>query len=298
MKSPSYTLLAVHAHPDDESSGTGGLLRLASDAGHQTVLVTCTNGALGEVHGSRKRLDPRNRRDDRQYLARVRYRELDRSARLLRIRHVHRLGYQDSGMAGWETNHEPLAFVNVNPQQVVGRLVRIIRYYRPEIIVTYDETGGYGHPDHVMTHRMTVAALQASADPAQFPTSGPAWQVIKLYYTAWARSEMLRAFKWMHLFGLNTPLRHPDFNPDHFGCPDQLITTKIDVRPVIGIKRRALFAHRSQMGRQLWFRCFLCLTERRIYRYESFRRIYPPASSSITETDIFSGLTSLNCEST
>ena len=298
MNVQSYTLLAVHAHPDDECSGTGGLLRLAADAGHQTVLVTCTDGALGEVRGIRKRLDPRNSIDDRQYLARIRYRELDQAARLLRISHVHRLGYQDSGMAGWQTNHEPLAFVNVDPQQVIGRLVWVIRHHRPEIVVTYDETGGYGHPDHMMTHRMTVAALKAAADPAQFPTTGPAWQVLKLYYTAWARSEMLRAFRWMHVFGLNTPLRDPDFDPDRFGCPDHLITTKIDVRPVIGIKRRALFAHRSQMGRQMWFRCFVRLTERHIYRYESFRRICPPPSHTLFETDIFSGLKALNREST
>lgn len=295
---PSYTLLAVHAHPDDECSGTGGLLRLAADAGHRTVLVTCTNGALGNVRGRQHRLDPRNSLDDRQSLARVRYRELDRAARLLRIRHVHRLGYQDSGMAGWETNHERLAFVNVDLPQVVGRLVRIIRHYRPNIVVTYDETGGYGHPDHMMTHRVTVAALQASSDAGQFPASGPAWQVAKLYYTAWARSEMLRAFKWMRVFGLRTPLRHADFIPDHFGCPDHLITTKIDVRPVLGIKRRALFAHRSQMGRQIWFRCFLSLMERHIYCYESFRRICPPASPTSIETDIFSGLPSRNVEST
>lgn len=290
MKAPSYTLLAVHAHPDDECSGTGGLLRLAADAGHQTVLVTCTNGALGEVRGIRRRLDPRNCLADRQYLARVRDRELDQAARLLRIRHVYRLGYEDSGMAGWQTNDEPLAFVNVDPQQVMGRLVRIIRRHRPDVVVTYDEIGGYGHPDHIMTHRMTLAALVAAADPTQFPAAGPAWQVVKLYYTAWARSEMLRAFKWMQVCGLNTPLRDPDFDPETFGCVDHLITTKIDVRPVIGIKRRALFAHRSQMGRQVWFRCFLRLTERRLYRYESFRRICPLASHASLETDVFAGL--------
>ena len=290
MKAQSYTLLAVHAHPDDESSGTGGLLRLAADAGHKTVLVSCTNGALGEVCGVRDRLDPRHSLHDRQYLARVRRHELDEAARLLRIRHVYCLGYQDSGMAGWETNHEALAFVNVDPQPVIERLVRIIRHHRPEIVVTYDETGGYGHPDHIMTHRMTVAALQAASDPAQFPETGQAWQAVKFYYTAWARSEMLRAFKWMHVFGLKTPLREPGFDPDNFGCSDHLITTKIDVRPVIGIKRRALFAHRSQMGRQLWFRAFLRLTERHIYRYESFRRIRPLASPCSLETDMFAGL--------
>lgn len=290
MNGKSYTLLAVHAHPDDECSGTGGLLRLAADAGHQTVLVTCTDGALGEGHAGLG-LDPRNRPPDRRYLARVRRRELDEAARILRISHAHWLGYQDSGMAGWETNQEPQAFVNAEPKQVIERLVEIIRYYRPEIVVTYDEAGGYGHPDHMMTHHMTVAALEAAADPMQFPGSGRTWQVVKLYYTAWARSEMLKAFKWMHAFGLQTPLRDSDFNPDQFGCPDHLITTKIDVLAVLGIKRRALLAHRTQMGHQVWFRWFLCLMGRWLYRYESFRQISNSQPSSVIETDIFSGLT-------
>ncbi|MCZ6875964.1 MAG: PIG-L family deacetylase, partial [bacterium] len=193
MKQRPYTLLAVQAHHDDECSGTAGLLRLAADAGHRTVLVTCTNGELGEVKGTGVKLDPRNNPGDRKYLLQVRYRELEQAARLLRISHLHRLGYQDSGMLAWETNDEPQAFVNADPYKVIGRLVEIIRRYRPEIVITYDDQGGYGHPDHVMAHRMTVAALQTAADPEQFPATGQAWRVVKFYYTAWARSEMLRA---------------------------------------------------------------------------------------------------------
>ena len=107
---------------------------------------------------------------------------------------------------------------------------------------------------------------------------------------------MLRAFKLMHLFGLNTPLRQADFDANDFGCPDELITTKIDVRPVMGIKWRALFAHRSQMGRNIFFRCFLSVMGRWLYPYESFRCIYSPTSSSGIEKDIFSGLHEFNFE--
>ena len=162
--------------------------------------------------------------------------------------------------------------------------------YVKQIFVTH------AHPDHVMAHQMTVAALQAAADPKQFPTTGQAWCVVKFYYTAWARSEMLRAFKLMHLCGLNTPLRQADFDPSDFGCPDELITTKIDVRPVMGIKWRALFAHRSQMGRNVFFRCFLSVMGRWIFPYESFRCIYSPMSISGIEKDVFSGLHAFNGE--
>jgi N-acetyl-1-D-myo-inositol-2-amino-2-deoxy-alpha-D-glucopyranoside deacetylase len=284
------TLLAVHAHPDDECSGTGGLLRLAADGGHTTVLVTCTNGELGEVNDTALHLRPRENLTDRQQLAHIRRRELTKAAAILGITHLHMLGYQDSGMQGWETTQEAQAFVQADPEEVIARLVRIIRHYRPDVVVTYDENGGYGHPDHIMTHRMTIAAVDAAADAALYPTAGSAWHVPKVYYTAWARSEMLRAFQIMHWFGLSTPLRDPDFDPNTLGCPDELITTRIDVRPVMRHKWRALFTHRSQMGWGKFFWWFLRLSGRWLYPYESFRRIRQHPEVGARERDIFAGL--------
>lgn len=284
------TLLAVHAHPDDECSGTGGLLRLAADGGHTTVLVTCTNGELGEVNDTALHLRPRENLTDRQQLAHIRRRELTKAAAILGITHLHMLGYHDSGMQGWETTQEAQAFVQADPEEVIARLVCIIRQHRPDVVVTYDENGGYGHPDHIMTHRMTIAAVDAAADAALYPTAGSAWHVPKVYYTAWARSEMLRAFKIMHWFGLSTPLRDPDFDPNTLGCPDDLITTRIDVRPVMRHKWRALFTHRSQMGWGKFFWWFLRLTGRWLYPYESFRRIHQNTAVGARERDIFAGL--------
>ena len=290
MSGGPFTLLAVHAHPDDESSGTGGILRLAAEQGHTTVLVTCTNGELGDVRLRALRLNPRDNSAHRQQLAQIRRGELTKAAAVLGISHLYMLGYHDSGMHGWETTAAPYAFVNTPLDDAVARVVGILRAHRPHVVVTYDDNGGYGHPDHIMAHRVTVAAVTAAGDLQQFPAAGPAWRVPKLYYTAWARSEMLRVFKALQLLGRPTPLRDPDFDPNLLGCPDELITTRIDVRSVMRAKWRALFAHHSQMGRYDFFWWFLRLTGYWLYPYESFRCVYSPAPIPPVERDIFAGL--------
>jgi LmbE family N-acetylglucosaminyl deacetylase len=282
--------MAVHAHPDDEASGTGGLLRLAANQGHTTVLVTCTNGDLGDVKDPALRLQPRHNLVDRQHLARVRQEELRRAAAILGIKHLYPLGYHDSGMLGWETNTEPQVFFQAKVEEVAGRLVRIIRQHRPDVVVTYDDQGGYGHPDHIMAHRGTMVAVDAAADAGRFPEAGAAWQVRKVYYTAWARSEMLRVFKVLHLLGRKTPLRDPDFDPQTLGCPDELITTRVDVRPVMRAKWQALSAHRSQMGQGNFFWWFVRLGSRWVYPHESFRCVYSSQALQAPESDIFAGL--------
>jgi LmbE family N-acetylglucosaminyl deacetylase len=200
------------------------------------------------------------------------------------------LGYHDSGMQGWETNDAPYAFVQANWEQVVGRLVDIIRHHQPHVAVTYDANGGYGHPDHIMAHRITVAAVEAAADPRRFPQLGEPWQVQKFYHTVWARSELLRAFKVLHRLGRQTPLRDPKFDPNQWGCPDELITTRVDIRPVMREKWRALFSHRSQMGQGDFFWWFLRLSGRWLYPYESFQCVYSARPVTPLETDIFAAL--------
>jgi LmbE family N-acetylglucosaminyl deacetylase len=282
--------MAVHAHPDDESSGTGGLLRLAAAQGHTTVLVTCTNGDLGDVKDPGLRLQPRTQPADRQRLAAVRHVELQQAAAILRVTHLYPLGYHDSGMHGWETNTAPQAFAQVSIEEVLGQLVPIIRQHRPDVVVTYDEEGGYGHPDHIMAHRVTIAALAAAADATHCPEVGAPWRVPKVYYTAWARSEALRTLKMMHFLGQKTSFRDPDFDPQSIGCPDALITTRVNIRPVLRAKWQALFAHRSQMHRRDFFWWFVRLTGPWLYRYESFRCVHSPLPLQGAESDVFAGL--------
>ena len=288
--SKTYTLLAVHAHPDDESSSTGGLLRLAAAQGHTTVLVTCTNGDLGDVKDPRLRLQPRDNPAHRQRLAEVRHRELQRAAAILGVTHLYALGYHDSGMQGWETNADPYAFAQARVEDVASRLRHIIRQHRPDVVVTYDEQGGYGHPDHIMTHRVTMAALAAAAATCSAPEAGAPWQVRKVYYTAWARSDALRTLKLLHFLGRQTRLREPDFDPQSIGCPDELITTRIDIRSVLRAKWQALFTHRSQMHHLDFFWWFVRLAGPWLYRYESFCCVRSPSPLRGVESDIFTGL--------
>jgi N-acetyl-1-D-myo-inositol-2-amino-2-deoxy-alpha-D-glucopyranoside deacetylase len=289
----TYTLMAVHAHPDDESSSMGGLLRLAAEQGHTTILVTCTNGELGEVNIPDLRLNPRKDPADRQRLALIRQEELSKATAILGITKVYLLGYHDSGMAGWSSNHDRQAFVQSNQEDVTGQLVHIIRRHRPDVVVTYDANGGYGHPDHIMAHRVTVASIEAAAVAERFPDGGLPWQVRKVYYVVWSRSSVRRAIKVMQVmdfFGLHTPLREPNFDPDALGCPDELITTRIDVRSVMRAKWAALFAHRSQMGRKGMFLWFFQLVGRWLWPYETFRCVQSVMPARQPESDIFAGL--------
>src|SRR6266568_8365735 len=161
------TLVAVHAHPDDECISTGGILARYAADGARTVLVTCTDGAVGEIS------DPALATPDN--LAEVRSRELDESVRILRVSRLVKLGYRDSGMAGTADNDNPASFQQADFDQAVERVVRVIRDERPQVVVTYDERGGYGHPDHIRAHEVAVAAFDASADAERFPAAGAPW---------------------------------------------------------------------------------------------------------------------------
>ena len=293
MTRTTYTLMAVHAHPDDESSNTGGLLRLAAEQGHTTIVVTCTNGALGKVKMPHVRLNPRQNPADRQRLALIRQEELAQATAILGVTKVYQLGYHDSGMAGWDSNQERQAFVQANPEDVTGQLVPIIRRHRPDVVVTYDAHGGYGHPDHVMAHRVTVASVAAAAVAAHCPEGGAPWQVHKVYEIVWPRSAVRRAIQVMQVlefFGLPTPLREPHCDLDVLGCPDELITTRIDVRSVLRAKWAALCAHRSQMGHKGRFVWLFQLVSRWLWPYETFRCIQSVLPAQQPESDIFAGL--------
>lgn len=286
-----FTLLLVHAHPDDECSGTGGLIARSSQEGHACVLITCTNGEWGEVNDKKLGdLRPRERAEDRQRLAAVRRAELEKAAKILGIAHLYPLGYQDSGMAGWDSNQDPAAFQNASIGEVTGKIVRIIREHRPDVLVTYNEKGSYGHPDHLMAHRAAMAAAEAAGDPARYPEAGPGpWRIRKIYHTAWPRSRMIRTWRVMRLMGRKTPLDDPDFRIDKFGTADELITVRVDVRSVLRKKWRALFSHRSQMaGNFFWW--FFRITGRWLYTDESFVCVRSDVPVEKDETTLFDGL--------
>lgn len=267
------TLMAVHAHPDDECLSTGGVLARYTAEGIRTVLVTCTNGEQGDGPGGVK---PGDDGHDDAAVAERRLAELRESVSVLGIDHLELLGYRDSGMDGWETNHHPDAFANVPVDTAAARLAELMERYRPDVVVTYDETGGSGyfHPDHVQAHRITAAAVEASGVPAKF------------YYTAIPRSAIKRMFEFMRESGADLG----DFQPsDDFGTPDELVTTVVDVAPYVERKLKALMAHESQ-GENIFLLRMPEETQRQAFSHEAFIRVLSRVDAPDHEDDLFAGL--------
>ena len=168
------SLLAIYAHPDDEILGPGGTLARYAALGADVALVTATRGEAGEIQRAGTATPAT--------LAEVRQQELICSAAELGIKEVIILNYRDSGMAGSADNEHPRAFVNVPAEVVVGRLVRIIRQLRPQVLLTFEPYGAYGHPDHIAVSRHTIAAFHAAGDPQRYPEQGEPWQPERLFY--------------------------------------------------------------------------------------------------------------------
>ncbi len=266
------TLMAVHAHPDDECLSTGGVLARYSGEGIRTVLVTCTNGEQGDAPGGVKPGEPGH--DDAE-VAELRLAELRQSVQHLGIEHLELLGYRDSGMDGWDANKHPDAFANVPLDTAAGRLAELMERYRPDVVVTYDETGGsgYNHPDHVQAHRITVAAVEATGIPAKF------------YYTAIPRSAFKRMFEQMRASGMEF-----DFEPgDDFGTPDELVTTVVDVRSFVDRKIKALQSHASQ-GDSIPPLMMSQEAQQEVFSHEAFIRVQSRIKTPHHELDLFEGL--------
>ena len=156
MAERPLTLMAVHAHPDDEAIGTGGILARYAAEGVRTVLVTCTNGELGDAPGGLKPGEPGH---DERAVVELRRRELEASCEVLGVAHLEMLGYHDSGMEGWPQNESPGSFWRTPVEEPAQRLAELMDRYEPQVVVTYDENGFYGHPDHIQANRVTHAAL-------------------------------------------------------------------------------------------------------------------------------------------
>ena len=239
------TLMTVHAHPDDEAISTGGVLARYSDEGLGTVLVTCTGGEVGEIADAGL-ASP-------ETLGAVRERELRAACEIMGVGSLHLLGYRDSGMAGTADNNHPASFNQVPIDEAIGKLVALVRRERPQVLVTYDENGFYGHPDHVKANRITVAAFDAAADPSQYPEAGPPWQSRKLYYTVVPRSGVEQFGRRLLEAGITPPFEPVEGEPPPFGTPDELVTTYVDVSQQVERKHRALLAHATQMGPEVFF---------------------------------------------
>jgi LmbE family N-acetylglucosaminyl deacetylase len=264
--------MAVHAHPDDEAISTGGILARYADEGVRTVLVTCTNGELGDAPGEIKPDDPRH---DESVVVPIRRRELEASCRALGVSDLELLGYHDSGMEGWPQNDAPASFWQVPVAEAGHRLASLMVRHRPQVVVTYDEKGFYGHPDHIQANRITLAAIAECGIPD------------KLYYTAMPRSSLHGFRETMEAAGIEMPSEVEE-RPD-FGTPEELITTYVDCSTVTGRKYASLSAHASQSDNIFFLRMGEELFGT-LMRSEAFIRVRDSTNSPTPEDDLFAGL--------
>lgn len=279
-------LLCVHAHPDDEAITTGGVLLRAADEGLRTAVVTCTGGELGEIVGAG--MDPD---EIRPRLAGVRREELARALALLNAGEPRLLGYRDSGMLGEPGNADTSSFWQAPFDEAVGRLVAEIRAFRPDVLVTYDAFGVYGHPDHVQTHRVALVAAEACAVGSLYPEAGEPWQVAKVYlatvprsFIAWANAELPR-------LGHTSPFGdETDADKLPFGTADAAVTTVVDVRLQIDRKWAALRAHTSQLGPDSFFLNMPRELVESAFGQEWFVRQRSSVQVPDREADLFAGL--------
>lgn len=275
--------MTVHAHPDDEATSTGGILARYAAEGIRTVLVTCTDGACGDGPGGTK---PGEAGHSRSEVVELRAKELATSCAILGIDHVELLGYADSGMMGWPENGEPGSFWGTPVGEPAARLAALMEAYRPDVVVTYDDYGFYGHPDHIQANRITMAAAQATGIPA------------KLYWTTIPQSRMELFAQRMRDSGVELPdlgeaqseQAGPDGpSPTIIGSPDDEIAAWVDVGAYADIKYDALVAHSSQadnifflrMGREVFAE---------LMGQETFLRILDRTGAPVPEDDLFAGL--------
>ncbi|MDP8936735.1 MAG: mycothiol conjugate amidase Mca [Actinomycetota bacterium] len=278
-------LLTVHAHPDDESSKGAATVHRYADEGIRCVLVCCTGGEAGDV------LNPAmDRPEVRERLPEVRLEELARATEIIGYSEVVMLGYRDSGMPGTPENDHPDCFARADLHEAVGRLVAVIRRERPQVVVTYaDDQRGYPHPDHLRVHDISVVAFDAAADPDAYPEAGPPWQVLKLYYSAWARARTIALHEKFLELGLESP-----FDQKRMDRPglDERITTKV---PIAGndIRRAALLAHATQIDPESPFWFGLPPEADSAYPYEDFILARSLVDTVLPEDDLFAGVRDL-----
>jgi LmbE family N-acetylglucosaminyl deacetylase len=309
---PTRTLMIVHAHPDDEVIGSGGTLLRYAEEGLSTVLVCSTGGEEGEI------VDPSyDQAEAKPHLGEIRRVELLAAAYILKIGSVELLGYRDSGMAGTAPNANAECFHQADLLEATGRLVHLIRRYRPHVLVSYNDFGSYGHPDHIQAHRVTHEAFDRAADPAFAPTPDvPPWQPLKLYEMAMVREQILI---WARLrreekereaaekaarddedgvtptLEIETPANEEQ--ADSFfqemikrSTPVADVTTNVDIARYWDKKREALRCHRTQIPADSSFFKPTPDIDPKLRDFEHFNLIRSVVPVSGREDDLFTGL--------
>jgi mycothiol S-conjugate amidase len=278
--------MAVHAHPDDESSKGAATTAKYRNEGVEVMVVTCTGGERGDV------LNP-NMNDEvaRRGIEAVRRDEMAAASEILDVQHAW-LGFADSGFPDDPADVPPDSFAAMPLEDAVAPLVELIRTFRPHVVTTYDENGGYPHPDHIRTHEVTMAAVDAAADPTRFPAAGTdVWVVPKVYYNQQFHKRRVEA---LHLAMIDADLESPyhEWLSRWEDKPDDAhrITTSIPAADFFDVRDRALLAHRTQIDPNgQWFAVPRDV-ERVVWPTEDFQLARSMVETSFPEDDLFSGL--------
>jgi mycothiol S-conjugate amidase len=291
-------LMAVHAHPDDESSKGAATTAKYVAEGVRVLVATCTGGERGDILNARL-----NTPENRENIVALRAREMDRARDILGIEQVW-LGFMDSGLP----EGDPLpplpegCFGLVPLEESVPRLVALVRRFRPHVMTTYDENGGYPHPDHIMCHRVSMAAFEAAGDPEQYPEAGPAWAPSKLYYDiGFSRAKFTAYHDALLAQGLESPYEEMFKTWEKREDKSGRVTTRIDAADWFERRDAALIAHATQVDPAgSWFRAPLDL-QRSAWPWEDFELArttlavspLPPVGeggAKVYEDDLFAGV--------
>ncbi|WP_238015590.1 mycothiol conjugate amidase Mca [Dactylosporangium sp. AC04546] len=280
-------LMAVHAHPDDESSkGAAATAKYAAD-GVDVLVVTCTGGERGSV------LNPKlDRPEVWENIATIRRAEMDRAREILGVRQDW-LGFVDSGYP----EGDPLpplpegCFGLMDPQEAAAPLVRLIRSFKPHVITTYDEEGGYPHPDHVMTHKISMVAFDAAGDASRYPEAGEPWQPLKLYYNmGWSRKRMLALHEAMLEATGESPYTEWIKEWDDRRDVTERVTTRVPCGEFFEIRDDALRAHATQVDPDgFWFAVPLPI-QQKVWPTEDYELVKSLVETRQPEDDLFTGV--------
>jgi mycothiol S-conjugate amidase len=279
-------LMAVHAHPDDESSkGAATMARYVAE-GVDVLVVTCTGGERGSV------LNPKlDRPEIWEQLPELRRAEMDRAREILGIRQEW-LGFVDSGYP----EGDPLpplpddAFALVPVEEAAAPLVRLIRSFRPHVVLTYDEDGGYPHPDHVMTHKISMVAFDAAGDPERYPEEGPVWQPLKLYYHMWNMRRIETLHNALLAEGLESPYGEWLKNLDPKRDKSSRVTTRVECGEYFEQRDDALRAHATQVDPDgQWFAVPRDMQVKH-WPTEDYELVRSMVDSPTPEDDLFAGV--------
>lgn len=317
-----HTIMAVHAHPDDEVVFTGGTLISYARKGVRTVLVTATGGEEGEIH------DPDlDQEEARPRLREIRLEELRRGTELLEIAHSELLGYRDSGMVNTEANANPDNFHNADIDKATREVVALVRKYKPEVLITYDEFGAYGHPDHIKCNIVTHKAYDLAGDAGYAPELGEPWTPLKLYYTHWNEEGWTKAREVMKERGIPSPWddeeqQKPDEDPEHQSLEEAVVeeveklaeekeaeksgseekpaeepkyvpppvTTRVDVRAFLPNKMQSARQHRTQFGPDGFFNTVPTDIAEIAMGEEHYSLVASRIEAPTPETDLLAGL--------